>query len=234
MRTRVRALFEDHNGVLWVGTYNGIDRFDRQTRTFTHYRHDPADPVSLSENTLYAIHEDRTGRLWVGTGGGLDVLGRATGKFLHYNHDPANPGSLNSSSIGTIYEDATGKLWIGTNGGLHRYDRAQDQFDQFVRYIVATLLVAIPLSVTTYQAVDHSLENRAAIQDATVWLAGTTHSIVAVDVRDKLIVATIEGYGDLNPLRELADQLAVTLERPVIVTLRVMPTQVEPSGGTTE
>ena len=101
----------------------------------------------------------------------------------------------------------------------------------FILILVATLLVAIPLSLTTYQAVDGALENRAAIQDVNTWLTGTPHHVVGVDVRDKVVLVTVEGSGELRPLRDLANQLANTLERPVLVNLRVVPSQVEPSGG---
>ena len=143
----VRALFADGEGVLWVGTYGGLDRLDRGTQTFTHFRHDPDDPASLSENTVYAIREDREGRLWVGTWDGLNVLDRATGHFTQYKSAPDDPGSLNSSSIGSIYEDATGELWIGTNGGFHRYDRASDSF---VRYVATDDISAGPGAETIF------------------------------------------------------------------------------------
>jgi uncharacterized hydrophobic protein (TIGR00271 family) len=104
----------------------------------------------------------------------------------------------------------------------------------FILIVVATLLVAIPLSATTYQSITGSLENRAATQDVNAWLAGTPHQVVSVNVRDRLVVATIEGAGDLHPLRDLANRLAATLRRPVVVNLRVVPSQIEPSGGETK
>jgi uncharacterized membrane protein len=101
----------------------------------------------------------------------------------------------------------------------------------FILVIVGTLLVMVPLAVTSYQAVDNALENRVAQRDVGSWLEDTNHQIVSVHVRDKLVIATIEGSGELQPLRQLADQLAQTLERPVIVNLRTVPSQLEPSGS---
>lgn len=100
----------------------------------------------------------------------------------------------------------------------------------FAMIVVATLLVAIPLSITTYQVVAHSLENQEAIAEVDAWLGQTTYSTVYVDVRNQDVLATIEGYGDLQPLRVLANQLATALDRPVVVNLRIVPTQVEMSG----
>ena len=99
--------------------------------------------------------------------------------------------------------------------------------------VVATLLVAIPLSLTTYQAINNSLETQAARQDVQAWLVGTPHQIVAVTVRDDLVIATTEGSGELPALHALANQLADTLERPVVVNVRVVPSQSESSGAAT-
>jgi uncharacterized hydrophobic protein (TIGR00271 family) len=110
-------------------------------------------------------------------------------------------------------------------------DLARVRRNGFILVVVATLLVAIPLGVTSYQAVDGALETRAAQGDVSKWLAGTNHQSVSVSVRDKLVIATVEGSGELHPLNELADQLAQTLERPVVVNLRVVPSQMEASGA---
>ena len=66
----MRVITEDRTGTLWVGTLNGLSRFDRVTSTFITYRHDPASPRSLSHDVVWDIREDRAGRLWVGTDGG--------------------------------------------------------------------------------------------------------------------------------------------------------------------
>ena len=97
--------------------------------------------------------------------------------------------------------------------------------------VLATLLVAVPLSITTYEVVTDALEDRAALEDVDAWLAGTTYEIVAVDVYEQNVSTTIDGYGDMPRLSELAKELASSLKRPVIVKLRVLPTMVESSAG---
>ena len=85
----------DHAPVLTAG----LDRFDRTTGVFTHYRNNPADPKSISDNRIYALCEDRQGDLWVGTnGGGLSRLNRKNGTFTTYRHDDKRAGSLGESS----------------------------------------------------------------------------------------------------------------------------------------
>lgn len=110
-------------------------------------------------------------------------------------------------------------------------DLVRTRRNAFIVVIVATLLVAVPLSITSYQVVTDALENRAAIGDTETWLADTTYKVASVAVYDDQVVVTIEGDGSLRPLRLLANQLAQTLERPISVNLRIVPSQIEASGA---
>ena len=52
------------NNVLWIGTYNGLARFDIDSETFTHYKHIPNDDTSLSNEVVTAITKDNDGNIW--------------------------------------------------------------------------------------------------------------------------------------------------------------------------
>ncbi len=108
---------------------------------------------------------------------------------------------------------------------------ARTRRNAFIVVVTATLLVAIPLSTTSYQVVTAALENRAAVGDTESWLADTTYKVVSVAVYDDQVVVTVEGDGSLRPLRLLANQLAQTLKRPISVNLRAVPSQIEASEG---
>jgi streptogramin lyase len=107
--------------------------FDRATETFTTYRHDSANPQSLSHDVIWDIHEDRAGTLWVGTdGGGLNRFDPATGTFTHYRHDPNNPHSLGNDWVWAIDEDQQGSIWLGTlGGGLNRLEPATGHITRY-------------------------------------------------------------------------------------------------------
>jgi signal transduction histidine kinase/ligand-binding sensor domain-containing protein len=123
----VLAQVQDHLGFIWIGTQDGLNRFDGYT--FTHFRNDPDDPGSISYNSISALYEDADGYLWVGTlGGGLDRYDPKTGKFLHYLPDPADPTSLGNPIVTTIVAGTNGKLWVGTLGGLDLLDTASARF----------------------------------------------------------------------------------------------------------
>jgi len=138
----VRAMYEDHRGVLWIGTglywesernnEGGLNRFDRNTGTFTRYLNDPKDPHSIINNKVRAIFEDSRGGFWVGTSGdGLHTMDREKGSFERRLYNPAKPDGLSRPKlkpggmdhISFINEDSTGAIWIGTDAaGINRYD----------------------------------------------------------------------------------------------------------------
>ncbi|RPI03654.1 MAG: PAS domain S-box protein [Ignavibacteriae bacterium] len=134
----IYSMAETNDGgeqTLWIGTQGGgLNKYDKGKNLFTHYRVDPKNPNSLSDNDIRAILEDRYGALWIGTSSsGLCQLDRTRKKFIRYFLDSNNPYSLNSNSVFSIYEDRSGALWIGTyGGGLNLYDRKNNRFTQYV------------------------------------------------------------------------------------------------------
>jgi ligand-binding sensor domain-containing protein/signal transduction histidine kinase len=130
----IMAIYEDSQGTLWVGTSaGGLNRFDRETETFTRYQHDPEYEGSLGSNAVLSIFEDSHGDLWIGTsGGGLNKLERSTNRITRYQNDPNDLFSLSNNTVQSIYEDGSGNLWIATHGGgLNRYDRESDRFTNY-------------------------------------------------------------------------------------------------------
>ena len=112
--------FEDDRGTLWIGTFGeGLDRFDRATGLFEHFRHVPDDPASLSGDRITSIAGAVDGRLWVGTdGGGLNLFDPRSGKSRRYSHEQNRRESLPSDVVYALFVDAAGGLWVGTRAGL--------------------------------------------------------------------------------------------------------------------
>ncbi len=116
------ALLQDRQGYIWIGTQDGLNRYDGYH--ITQYKHDPENPNSLSQNSVIALLEDADGYLWVGTwGGGLNRLDPQTGHFTRYLPDPQNPASLSNPIVTDIFQDEQGSVLGGaTLGGLDRFD----------------------------------------------------------------------------------------------------------------
>lgn len=123
----VFSIVQDNYGFVWLGTDDGLYRYDGYT--LKAYRHDPNNPQSLSENTVTKLYKDRAGALWIGTAyGGLNKLDTTQNTFTHYQHDTNDVRSLSDQVVIRIFEDHAGSLWIGTNGGLDRLDGASGHF----------------------------------------------------------------------------------------------------------
>lgn len=113
--SHVTSVIEDRRGALWIATDGGgVNRLERATGRFTHYRHDPADPNSLLSDAVLALLEDGAGRIWIGTwAGGLQALDPRTGRFTTFLHGPDEPASLAGRSVRTLAHDGHGRILVG-------------------------------------------------------------------------------------------------------------------------
>ncbi len=137
----VRYILEDSFKNIWVGTLDGLNRFNSeinprtgQAISFIRYFHREEDYNSLNGNEHYSVCEDREGNLWFGTfGGGVNKLNLRQEAFIHYKHYPNVQGSLSDSYVSSICKDKNGNLWVGTNlGGLNRLDKSTGKFINYI------------------------------------------------------------------------------------------------------
>ncbi|MEP7135405.1 MAG: two-component regulator propeller domain-containing protein [Chloroflexota bacterium] len=127
----VNALKIDSTGNLWIGTANGLNRYE-PGRGFVHYDNDPAFSKSLSANHVISLYEDRSGTLWIGTyAGGVNIYDRQTDLFAYYRNNPLDSNTISDNSIIPIFVDSNGYAWLGTSAGLNRFNR---QTNNVVRY----------------------------------------------------------------------------------------------------
>ena len=110
----ISSIADDGPDGLWVGTWDGLDRFDPATGRSEIFRHDAKDPASLPNDQIWSLLTDRTGTLWIGTGSGLVRRRPGAAGFENVTaSDPATARALNDS-ISALFQDSRGRLWIGT------------------------------------------------------------------------------------------------------------------------
>jgi signal transduction histidine kinase/DNA-binding response OmpR family regulator/streptogramin lyase len=112
----IRCIYQDHQGFMWFGTYDGLNRYDGYG--FKVFRNKLNDTSSIPHNYIYAIHEDQKRRLWVGTGQGLALYNNLNSTFspVYFRQfSSGNRGKISFNVTG-IKSDAKGNLLIGTNG----------------------------------------------------------------------------------------------------------------------
>ncbi|MBI3193465.1 MAG: hypothetical protein HYZ34_03235 [Ignavibacteriae bacterium] len=128
----INSLFEDHLGLLWVGTEDGLAQLQSDT-TFINFKHDQQDPNSLSGNSMLSLSEDASGILWIGTSfSGLNFLDRKQKQFNHLKIKSDEDLLLGWNNMLSAIEDRNGILWIGTFlGGVIRYEPARKRTTVF-------------------------------------------------------------------------------------------------------
>ncbi|MDW3652315.1 MAG: two-component regulator propeller domain-containing protein [Bacteroidia bacterium] len=114
----VSCFLKDSYGYLWIGTQDGLNRYDGYE--FTSFFHEPGNPKSLKSNYIWTVLEDREKNLWIGTfGGGLSKWDRKTEQFLNFLPEAGNPyGSLAHDGVRSLYLHQDSLLLIGTDYGL--------------------------------------------------------------------------------------------------------------------
>jgi signal transduction histidine kinase/ligand-binding sensor domain-containing protein/DNA-binding response OmpR family regulator len=135
----VRVIMQDHTGMIWTGTNEGVNVFDpdkliQDNDNYVNFHFDVNDDRSINNNEVKAIFEDSKGRIWFGTtGGGLNLLVQEEpferSWFKHYT---AKDG-LSNEVIQTIIEDNQGYIWVSTEGGsgISRFDPQTERFENF-------------------------------------------------------------------------------------------------------
>lgn len=174
-------ILQDRRGYIWIGTEQGLNRFDGYNFAVYDYNYD--DPNSLSNSYVLSILEDTAGILWVGTnGGGLNKFDTVAHKFTHYFIDPESINSMNNV-ITAILEDRFGELWVGTaGGGLKKFDREKKTFTNF-----NVKTVSYSRSSDLNNAGENTIN--ALLEDNTgVLWAGTDEGLSRLDRERKLLV----------------------------------------------
>jgi ligand-binding sensor domain-containing protein/signal transduction histidine kinase len=112
----VRALTEDHNGLLWVATDDGLfwakdGRLERADK-----------PLGLPVFNVHAVLEDSTGRIWVG---GSRLYSVKDGQ----PHEYSLPDNDSRNKVKSFLQTGDGSIWVGTVGGLFRLRPGSEKFE---------------------------------------------------------------------------------------------------------
>ncbi len=103
----IQALYQDRYGYLWIGTWDGLSRYDGYS--FQTYQREPLDSTSLAANDVKCILEDVKGRLFIGSQGGFSQYQRETDDFYQY---PVPEGIGRAWNVQAMSLDEQGDLWL--------------------------------------------------------------------------------------------------------------------------
>jgi PAS domain S-box-containing protein len=128
-------IMKDSEGLIWLGSHQGLSYFDPVQKQFTNFYHAHSDPNSINNNHITALYEDKLGNIMIGTADGMNLYNKGSKQITGYFQENENSNYLNNNIIHSIIQDYTGAIWIGTEGtGLNKISFKKDGsigFDQF-------------------------------------------------------------------------------------------------------
>jgi signal transduction histidine kinase/streptogramin lyase len=148
----VEVIHEDPSGTLWLGTRAGLNRFDREKETFTHYW----VRDGLPHNAVVGILEDEGGNLWLATGEGLSRFDPRTETFQNYYASDGLQG-------GAFWRNAhfcssSGEMFFGGLKGLNAFAPEQIASNPYVPPVYVTTFSVYNQARRTYPAPDEHIE----------------------------------------------------------------------------
>jgi len=118
--THITCIEQDAKGFIWIGTEDGLNRFDG--KSFLNFFHYDNDKTSLPSSAIYSLFLDENKQLWVGTFSGLCRYDYSSGKFIAASIKDTYNKQINSP-IKAITKGGNNELWLGTSGdGLILYN----------------------------------------------------------------------------------------------------------------
>ena len=166
----VFCIYQDNYGFIWLGTGDGLNRYDGAQMQV--YRNNPTMAHTISDNYVKHIYEDKEKNLWIGTTNGLNLFDRKSAKFRRYFLDNPNGKRSAGNDISCLMEDSHQKLWIGTHGmGLAFLNRKTGRLQRLgSEYKNSSLLIS--------SHINYLLEDK----NQNLWIA-TNKGIIILDVK---------------------------------------------------
>lgn len=121
------CIFQDSRGLLWIGTDDGLNKYDGYQ--FVIYKPDQKNPFGISNSRILSIAEDADGTMWIGTnGGGLNRYDRNLDRFYPCQPSKDDPSALAGQIVHCILPFDNGVIWLGTESGIMVYRSKSGSF----------------------------------------------------------------------------------------------------------
>ena len=185
----VTAFVQDREGLIWIGTQEGLNRYDGYD--FTNFYHRIDEPQSLSHDQVWALLSDSAGRLWVGTDAGLDVFNPERQAFDEFPLG-GNGDSVGPISVFSLTEGSNGDVWVGTDRGL-----IQIRSDGDVKWFLHDLMQPNTLGAGSVRALYFDNFNR-------LWVGTDVGGITVLDSQGQIQSRFLSDPLNPNSLSEKA------------------------------
>lgn len=168
---------QDSRGFLWLGTWEGLNRFDGQE--FKKYYHERNNPNSLPHDLVWDILEYKPGMLLIATPNGLGVLNTLTGQFENdkIQFAPLKAGS--ETVVTKLEKDPDGHIWVNHDGEM-------DVFDQDLNYLYRFTDLNWTRSI---KGISMYLQDWVVDPKGRIWVPSDSSGIIIIDLKAKNILS---------------------------------------------
>jgi len=170
---------------VWAATEQGLYVYDTSTHHVAHYAHEPSNPFSLADNSLYALCRDRDGGMWLGSYfAGAAYVPRQLSAFERFMPQTGRTTALHGRHVREMVQDRHGQVWIGTeDGGLNIFNPTTRTFD----FLAASA--------------DFPNVHGLCIDGDRLWVGTFSYGLKVVDIVTRRVVASY-AVGDGQGLRD--------------------------------
>jgi ligand-binding sensor domain-containing protein/signal transduction histidine kinase len=195
--SKANCALQDHKGFMWIGTYDGLNRYDGST--FKIYKKKTSDSGSISGDYIRTIFEDRSNNLFICSDRGLSLYNRDFDCFVNLFYEKSSPFYNQDIVISNIVEDSTGNLWLATINRLIYFDRKKNKLTQY--YHDPDNASSISSNFITYVFVDSKERLWACTTKGLNLYSKKTNSFVLI----KNCKSSNENIADINFLNAAED-----------------------------
>ena len=127
----IMVLMQDSRGFIWIGTEDGLDKYDG--RKFTNFTTDPDDPESMRDSYIRSLAEDKDGWIWLLTSEGVDIYNPEAHTFGHARKYSELNEMLDEIELSRIFVDRSGDIWFGTySQGAIRFNKNTQEIKRYL------------------------------------------------------------------------------------------------------
>ena len=176
----VETMMQDSKGYIWLGTNDGLDRYNGYT--FKKYSYEKGQENSLVNGYILDIKEDSEGNIWVATAAGISKIYNDGEKVQNYTSD-SKSGNLSNDNTATMLISSSNKIYVGTAEGINLYDKKTDKFN----------LIYPELK-------EEYINSLAEDKYGNIW-AGTENGLYKINVGTN-VIERFESTDDVNTISE--------------------------------
>jgi ligand-binding sensor domain-containing protein/two-component sensor histidine kinase len=118
----VQCILQDKDGIMWIGTNGGLNRYDGAT----FYQYSIISRPALSNSVVTALMQDEKGLIWIGTESGLNILDPVVNTIRQVVHDATKRSSLPAGPVRSIQKVSNGDIWVTSDYWLVKFTGSGD------------------------------------------------------------------------------------------------------------